>query len=153
MGMTAFWLIALVVFAVIEAATVGLASIWFAAGALGALIVSAVGGARWIQIVVFLVISFVTLLLARPLAQKYLIPKHQPTNADRIVGAQAVVKKEIDNLKGQGLVSVAGVIWTARAEHNEVIPVDATVRVLRIEGVKVFVTPEAGDADVSKGGT
>lgn len=146
--MSVFWLIALIVFGVLEAATVGLASIWFAAGALGALIVSGLGGVLWIQIVVFLVISFVTLLLARPLAQKYLIPKRQATNADRIVGTQAVVKKEIDNLKGQGLVSVAGVIWTARAEGDQIIPEGTTVRILRIEGVKVFVTPEAVASDL-----
>jgi len=144
MGMSIFWLIALVAFGVLEAVTVGLASVWFAAGALGALIVSAAGGALWLQIAVFLAVSFVTLLLARPLAQKFLIPKHQATNADRIVGSQAVVKREIDNLKGQGLVSVAGVVWTARAEGGEVIPVGTVVRILRIEGVKVFVVPEPG---------
>jgi membrane protein implicated in regulation of membrane protease activity len=145
--MSVFWLIALIIFGVVEAVTVGLASIWFAAGSLGALIVAGLGGALWIQIVVFLVISFVTLLLARPLAQKYLIPKRQATNADRIVGAEAVVTREIDNLKGQGLVSIGGVIWTARAENDQIIPEGATVRILRIEGVKVFVVPESKDSD------
>ena len=142
MQMSIFWLIALIAFGVLEAVTVGLASIWFAAGALCALIVSGAGGALWVQIAVFLAVSFVTLLLARPLAHKFLIPKRQATNADRIVGTQAVVKREIDNLKGQGLVSVAGVIWTARSENDQVIPEGATVRILRIEGVKVFVAPE-----------
>jgi len=142
MQMSVFWLAALILFAVIEAATVGLASIWFAAGALGALIVSGVGGSLWVQIVVFLVSSFLALLLARPLAQKYLTPKHHATNADRIIGAEAVVADEIDNLKGQGVISVAGIIWTARADNNQIIPAGVTVRVVRIEGVKAFVTTE-----------
>jgi membrane protein implicated in regulation of membrane protease activity len=142
MEMSIFWLIALIAFGILEAATVGLTSVWFAAGSLCALIVAGAGGALWIQIGVFLVVSFITLVLARPLVQKYVIPKHHATNADRIIGTEAVVKREIDNLKGQGLVSVAGVIWTARSEGGEVIPEGATVRILRIEGVKVFVTPD-----------
>ncbi|MPM74022.1 hypothetical protein SDC9_121007 [bioreactor metagenome] len=145
--MSVFWLIALVVFAVVEAVTVGLASVWFAAGALAALIAAGAGGALWLQIAVFLTVSFLALVLIRPLAQKFFTPRHQPTNADRIVGSKAVVTREIDNLKAQGLVSVSGVIWTARAEDDQVIPEGATVRVLRIEGVKAYVTPDLKNLD------
>ncbi len=150
MQMSVFWLIALIVFGVVEAATVGLASIWFAAGALAALISSGLGAPLWIQVVLFLVISFLTLLLIRPLAQRYLIPKQQATNADRVIGAQAVVEEEIDNRMGRGLVSVAGSMWTARSENGQIIPTGVLVRVLRIEGVKVFVLPEAEAASGNK---
>ena len=147
MPMPALWFVLLVVFAIVEAATVGLASIWFAAGALAAMIASLLHAPLWLQIVLFLAVSFVTLLLARPLARKLLAPGYQPTNADRILGQEAVVTETIDNLAGRGLVSVGGSVWTARAQDDQPIAAGTVVRILRIEGVKVFVTPaEIGSA-------
>lgn len=139
MGMSVFWLAALIVFGVVEALTVGLVSIWFAVGALAALIASALHASVVIQIAVFLVASFITLMLVRPLAQRYVNDRRIPTNADRVIGQDAVVTEEIDNLKGQGQVKVAGAPWTARSESGETIPAGRTVKVLRIEGVKLFV--------------
>ena len=127
---TVLWLIALIVFAVGEAITVGLTSVWFAVGALGALIAAGFGAALWLQVVVF---------LARPLAKKFLTPRYQATNADRVIGATALVTEEIDNLKGSGLVNISGQVWTARSAHDVVIQPGREVKVLRIEGVKVFV--------------
>ena len=135
------WLAALVVFGVVEAVTVGLASIWFAAGALAALILSAFIDSMLAQIVIFLIVSFVTLLLVRPLAQKYFNARRTATNADRVIGQEAVVTQQIDNLRGLGQVKVGGLPWTARSADEQVIPEGATVLVERIEGVKVFVTP------------
>ena len=132
-------LIALIVFAVGEAITVGLTSVWFAVGALGALIAAGFGAALWLQVVVFLALSGVTLLLVRPLAKKFLTPRYQATNADRVIGATALVTEEIDNLKGSGLVNISGQVWTARSAHDVVIQPGREVKVLRIEGVKVFV--------------
>ena len=117
---TVLWLIALIVFAVGEAITVGLTSVWFAVGALGALIAAGFGAALWLQVVVFLALSGVT-------------------NADRVIGATALVTEEIDNLKGSGLVNISGQVWTARSAHDVVIQPGREVKVLRIEGVKVFV--------------
>ena len=136
---TVLWLIALIVFAVGEAITVGLTSVWFAVGALGALIAAGFGAALWLQVVVFLALSGVTLLLVRPLAKKFLTPRYQATNADRVIGATALVTEEIDNLKGSGLVNISGQVWTARPAHDVVIQPGREVKVLRIEGVKVFV--------------
>lgn len=133
------WLVAVIVFIIGEAGTVGLTSIWFAVGALGALIVSLLGGWIWLQVVVFLVLTTVALLLVRPLAKRYLKPRYSATNADRVIGAEAVVTQEIDNLQGQGLVNISGQIWTARSQDDSVLPVGTKVTVLRIEGVKVFV--------------
>ena len=139
MPMPALWLVLLVIFGIVEAATVGLTSIWFAAGALVAMVAALLHAPLWAQIVLFLAVSFVALLLMRPLAKKYLTPSFQPTNADRIIGQEAVVTETIDNLKGRGLVSVDGTVWTARAEDEQPIAAGTVVRVLRIEGVKVFV--------------
>ena len=149
--MSLFWLIAMVLFGVLEAVTVGLTSIWFAVGALAALIAASLGAFALVQVVVFLVVSFVTLLLVRPLAQRYINDRKEPTNADRVIGREAVVTQAIDNLKGEGQVNVSGAVWTARSQEEAPIPAGARVRVLRIEGVKVIVSPVPEGAAVSGG--
>lgn len=133
------WLILLLAFAALEGVTVGLTSIWFAAGALAALIAALLHGPLWLQIALFLVVSILCLLAVRPLARKYVNTQVQPTNADRVIGAEARVTEDIDNIQGKGAVSIGGIIWTARSDSDEVIPAGSLVRVLRIEGVKVFV--------------
>lgn len=141
--MSIIWLAALILFGIVEAFTVGLASIWFCAGALTALIASLLGAGFWVQVILFLAVSFVALILVRPLARKYLTPNRQATNADRFIGAEGVVTQAIDNLKGEGQVNLSGQIWTARSDPEQLIPPGTKIRVLRIEGVKVFVTPTA----------
>ena len=133
------WLLTAIVLLVGEALTVGLTFIWFAAGALGGLVVAVLGGPIWLQVVVFLALSALALALVRPVATKLMRPGQVATNADRVIGKTAVVTETIDNLSGKGQVKVAGQIWTARSERDVVIPKDAEVTVLRIEGVKVFV--------------
>lgn len=134
------WLALLILFSVGEAITVGLTSVWFAVGSLGALLCALAGGNMWLQIGAFLVLSGLTLALVRPLAKKFLTPGYSATNADRVIGQEAVVTQEIDNLRGQGQVNIAGQTWTARSQDDTVIPEGTLVRVLHIEGVKVFVT-------------
>ena len=136
---SAFWLIALIVLLVGEAITIGLTFVWFAEGALGALIVAVLGGALWLQVVIFLALSGVTLALARPVFARFLKTSHAATNADRVIGQTAVVTEQIDNLSGTGQVNVAGQIWSARSAHDVVIPRETEVRVLKISGVKVLV--------------
>ena len=133
------WLALLILFSIGEAVTVGLTSVWFAVGALGALLCAWVGGNLWLQIGVFLALSGLALILVRPLAKKFLAPSYSATNADRVIGQEAVVTQTIDNLHGQGQVNIAGQTWTARSQNDAVIPEGTLVRVLRIEGVKVFV--------------
>ena len=136
------WLIILVLFGIGEAVTVGLTSIWFALGALGALIVSQRGLGFWPQIITFLILSALSMLLVRPFAKKVLQPGYSPTNADRIIGATGLVTEEIDNLAGHGLVNIAGQVWSARsAGEGAVIPAGQEVRVTQIQGVKVLVEP------------
>ncbi len=141
MTMKIAWLALLILFSVGEAVTVGLTSVWFAVGALGALLCALFGGTLWLQLGVFLALSGLSLALARPLAKKFLSPGYSATNADRVIGQEALVTQTIDNLHGQGQVNIAGQTWTARSQDDTVIPAGTLVRVLRIEGVKVFVSP------------
>lgn len=133
------WLTLLALFTIGEAVTVGLVSIWFAAGSLAALLCALANGPLWLQIALFIVVSALCLLAVRPLARKYVNSRVQPTNADRVIGAQATVTEDIDNLQGKGAVTIDGMTWSARSEHDAPIPAGTLVRVLRIEGVKVYV--------------
>ncbi|MCD7948249.1 MAG: NfeD family protein [Oscillospiraceae bacterium] len=148
MNPTVIWVILLIIFCVFEGMTAGLVSIWFAAGAAVALIASGLTDNIWVQIILFLVVSCVVLLLLRPIVRKRLSPKQEATNADRVIGAEGIVKEEICNLKNEGQISVLGSVWTARTqEQDQTIPVGAIVRVLRIEGVKLIVVPEPGQRE------
>ena len=140
------WLIAIVAFAIAEGVTVGLVSVWFCAGALVAFAASLLGANVWIQFALFIAVSFVALATIRPLAKKLLIPRRQATNADRIIGMEGVVTQAIDNLKGEGQVNLKGQVWTARSGEDQPIAAGVRIRVLRIEGVKVYVTPAAAPA-------
>lgn len=140
MGTTIFWIIAVVVFAVLEAFTASLTSIWFGIGALGALLAHGLGASPMQQATVFIILSALSLLLLRPMAKKMLHLKFTPTNADRILGTTAIVTEEIDNIKGTGLASISGQIWTARTTEDSVIAIGTEVTILKIEGVKIIVT-------------
>lgn len=146
--MALFWLAALIILAVAEAATVGLVCIWFAGGALAALIAAGVGAPIWLQIGLFLVVSAILLALLRPMLRKIVRPQRTATNADRHLGRTALVTEEINNLKETGAVKLDGVTWTARTEGEQVIPVGTRIMVLRIEGVKMIVAPEQQMAEV-----
>lgn len=134
------WLIVTVVLCVIEAITVGLTTIWFAAGALAAALVSWLGGGLWLQLFIFLVLSIILLILTRPLVVKYLNGKTVKTNADRLIGQQCLVEEEIYNLKETGQIKINGLTWTARSvDPEQVIPKGETVVIEAIEGVKAMV--------------
>lgn len=137
--MTIFWLAAFFAFSIGEAVTVGLVSVWFAVGALAGLFATALGAGLWLQITVFLGVSALALTLFKSLSSKFLKPKVSATNADRVIGASALVIKAIDNTQAQGQVKVNGQIWTARSAQDVVIPAGTDVKILRIEGVKVIV--------------
>ncbi|MCL2747289.1 MAG: NfeD family protein [Oscillospiraceae bacterium] len=136
------WLGLLVISVLIEGATMDLVTVWFALGSLAALILSCIQPEAWIvQVIVFLVVSSLSLLLLRPLARRGLSLKKEATNADRVISQIGVVIEDIDNLHNAGAVKVGGKVWTARAYTGETILCDASVRVLFIEGVKLIVTP------------
>ena len=133
------WLILLIVFAGIEGITAGLVSIWFCAGSLVALVATWLGASLPVQIGLFAIVSVVARALVRPMARKWLHPKMEKTNADRILDQEGVVVEEIDNLNASGQIKIGGAVWSARAEGEEVIPPGTRVRVARIEGVKAIV--------------
>lgn len=134
------WLLILVVFVVIELFTMGLTTIWFAGGALGGAAASLFGASTGIQIVVFLVISIGLLLSARPIAVKYFNKDRVKTNVESMIGRQAIVVSEIDNLRGIGRVTVGGLEWSARTgDDAKTLPVGAVATVTAVDGVKLIV--------------
>lgn len=141
------WLILLVVFVALEAATVHLVCVWFAAGSLAAMLVSLLGGAFWLQAVVFLTVSIVLFALLWPLARKYLKPRLVATNADALVGKTCKVVEAIDPVEG-GRVKVNDVTWRACSESGETIPADSLVKILRIQGAKMYVEEAKKEVEV-----
>ena len=137
---TMVWLGIMIVAILIEIATMGLTTIWFAGGALIAVLASAIHLPLAVQIIAFLVVSAVLLFFTRPLAVKYFNKDRVRTNAESLVGRQAIVISEIDNLQGTGQVNVGGMEWSARTKEDGVtIPVGTVTTVLAINGVKLVV--------------
>lgn len=147
--MVYLWIALMVVFIVLEAATVQLVSTWFAVGALGALIANLCGAGTGWQITVFFVVSIVCLIITKPIVKKISAKNIQPTNADRCIGQTAVVIEEIDNIAGKGQVNVKGSVWTARSSDGRIVPKGEQVKILSIEGVKLIVEPAAVSAVAS----
>ncbi|MCM1125392.1 MAG: NfeD family protein [Lachnospiraceae bacterium] len=140
MNMTTIWLIIFVVCIVIEIISMGLTTIWFAGGALVAAVISAIGAPLWLQIAAFAVVSLVLLYFTRPIAVKYFNKDRVKTNAEGLVGKQAIVISEIDNMQGIGQVTVGGQEWTARTtEEGITLPVGSVVIIRAISGVKLMV--------------
>lgn len=138
-----WWLGAMVFFLLVEAGTVALVSVWFAGGALLAMIAAALGAGVILQIALFLVSSGALLALMWPIAKKHINQRHTRTNADRLIGQEVLVTEQIDNLAETGAIRVNGVLWTAKSTDHTVIPVGALVTIERIEGAKVYVRPAA----------
>lgn len=136
------WLALVVGFVLIEASTVTMVSLWFAVGSLAALVVCLMHGAVWLQILVFILVSAVLLLLLRPLVRRYVTPKLTATNADAVIGSDGFVSVAIDNVTAAGQVKLGGMYWTARSTSGAPIAEGTRVVVDRIEGVKVYVSPE-----------
>lgn len=142
------WLVLMVVFLIAESQSVTMVSLWFAAGALGALIAELCGAQLWLQIVIFFAVSIVLLASLRPIARKYFTPKIIKTNVDSLIGQTGLVTADIDNVTAQGQVKLGAMEWTARSTSGETIKAGTLVKVDKIEGVKVYVTPVQVDAPV-----
>lgn len=136
-----WWLIAVIVFLAAEAATVALVSVWFAGGALLAMLAAALGAGIAVQIAVFTVSSCALLALMWPLAKKRQNSRHVRTNADRLIGREVLVTEQVENLKETGEIKVNGVLWTAVSVDGSLIPAGSLVRIERLEGAKVYVRP------------
>ena len=133
------WAVLVVVFLVLEAGTVALVSIWFALGALAALVAALLGAAMWLQVTVFLAVSVLLLaLLWKKVRAKAIGAK---TNVDSVIGTEGYVTESIDNVSYTGRVKLGGITWAARSTSGAPIDAGALVKVDRVEGVKVFVSP------------
>ena len=142
-GMNWVWLLAIIIFVVVEVSTVSLTCIWFALGALAALLTGMFGGSLWLQVAWFFIVSIATLVATRPLVKKYINGKVQPTNADMTIGQTCVVLEPISNASGTGAVKVGGKVWTARSVDDSVFAPGERVVAVRIEGVKLMVAATA----------
>ena len=135
------WVAALVLFAIIEASTAAVVSLWFMGGAVVAGILAAFGLPIWLQILVFVVVSFVLLLVLRPRLKKMVDKRKEPTNAESLVGKVVLVTEDIDNLHNEGVVRVHGVNWAAVSKDGKPISKETTVRILSVNGTKLCVEP------------
>ena len=141
--MVIFWLVVVILSIAVEAITLGLTSIWFAGGALLALIAAALHLPIMLQVVLFFAVSMVMLIFTRPIAVRYFNRERVKTNAESLVGRQAIVISEVDNLQGIGQVTVGGQEWSARSIDDKVkLSVGTVVDVMAIDGVKLMVKPD-----------
>ena len=137
---TIYWLAIFVILLIIEIVTMGLTTFWFAGGALAAMAAGLIGFGTGIQILVFLVVSVLLLVLTRPIAVKYFNQERQKTNAESLIGQQALVLEDIDTLQAAGLVEVRGQEWSAKTdEPNGKIAKNKVVVIEGIQGVKLIV--------------
>ena len=138
--MTTTWLIIFVACIVIEIITMGLTTIWFAGGSLVAAVSAAFSAPLWLQLLLFVAVSFVLLYFTRPIAVKYFNKDRIKTNVESLIGKQAIVISEIDNLQGIGQVTVGGQEWSARTVKDGItLPVGCVVVIRGINGVKLMV--------------
>lgn len=136
------WIVLTVVFVVIEALTVQIVTIWFAAGSVGAIIANILDASGTVQLLVFVAVSAITLAVARPLLKKYTKTEPVATNADMLIGKKAVVTERIENENSKGRVCIGGADWAARSLENQSIEKGQNVLIKSIEGVKLIVTKE-----------
>ena len=139
--MVTVWIVAAIVFLIIEAVTAAMNSIWFVAGSLAALAAAALDAPVWLQAVLFLVVSGLCFAVLYPRLKNLLRRDRQATNADMVIGQECVVTQRIDNLAETGAVSVGGKTWTARTAGGGAVEPGSVVTVDAIEGVKLIVSP------------
>lgn len=137
---TIYWLLIFVVLLVIEIFTMGLTTIWFAGGALVAFAAGILGLGLPVQVILFIVVSVVLFVGTRPLAMKYFNKEREKTNADSLIGKQAIVTEDIDTLQAKGRVEIQGQEWSARTVQSDGKVAAGTVVVVEeIQGVKLLV--------------
>ena len=132
------WLAILVLSALVEIGTVSLVAIWFMPAALVAVILSLFSVPFWIQALCFFALSAAFLIFVMPTLRKKLKARIVPTNVDGLIGCEALVLEEVDNLKRTGLVSVKGQSWSASSRSGQNIPKGEKVTVVGIEGVRAI---------------
>lgn len=137
---TVIWAIGIIAFIVLEAVTYQLVSVWFAMGAVGGIIASALGATFTVQMIIFIALSVVFLIALRPVSMKVLKARGAKTNIDGLIGKEVLITKDIDNINGAGEGKINGMTWSVRSLDNAKIPANTTAVVEKVEGVKLIVT-------------
>ena len=137
--MLIIWAAAIIAFGVLEAVTAQLVSIWFVIGAIGAFVAALFNASITVQVIIFIAVTIVALIVTRPLVKKFVHPKKQATNADRVLNQKGIVVEEINNIKATGQVKVDGKVWSARSTDNSIIDVNEEIIIKEISGVKLIV--------------
>ena len=140
-SMAVIWLALAVIFLIIEAITVGLATIWFAAGAFAAFVLSLLNVPVLAQVVIFLAVSCCLLVFTRKIFVEKLRTGSESTNVDALIGETGIVTEEIRPLT-VGQVKINGQVWSALGKDDETIEKDRLVKVIAIEVVKLIVIPK-----------
>lgn len=134
------WFILLVVFVILEVATIALVSVWFCIGSVVAWLISLAGASLSTQIIIFLVVSLICLIFLRPLVSKYVKKDEESkTNIDALIGQKAIVTEKIDNLRGTGELKINGQLWSAKNLKDEIIEKGNIVIIRKVQGAKLFV--------------
>lgn len=140
-NMWVLWLILTIAFAVVEAATLGLTTVWCAVGSFVAMVADFFGASSPVQLVIFVVVSVVFFIISmiwlKPQLDKRQKLQFKPTNADRVLGQEGVVIKDIDPIAGVGQIKVMGQVWSAKSDRK--ISEGSSVKVISMEGVKLVV--------------
>ena len=144
-----FWVVAMVIFLIAEASTVSLVSIWFAVGALVAVVAAMLGAGLKLQITLFLAVAAVLLIFLRKIVRRCISPGRIRTNVDSVIGTVGVGTTPVNNVAAMGQVTINGMEWSARSTTGAPLPEGMQVKVDRVEGVKVFVSPAEESATVS----
>ena len=149
-GMVFVWLFIMIAAIVVEVSTVNLISIWFVPSACISMILALCKVQVWIQIVVFFAVFFILMICLKPVFKKNMGLKIVPTNADSLIGAQAVVIEPINNLHAKGQVKIRGQVWTARSSEEGVTYEEGeVVNVLAIEGVKLICKRDTASSEIA----
>lgn len=139
MSSSIIWLVILAIMIVAEVISLGLTTIWFGIGAIGAAVVAGMGYGIWVQLFVFAALSVIAMAVFRPVAVRYLNRDKEKTNVEEVIGQSVVVTKEINNERATGEVRLNGLEWTARSQDGRVVPEKERVTVVAVEGVKLIV--------------
>ena len=148
--MAVVWLVIMIALVVVEVVTLVIVCIWFAIGALFAAVVAVFGGPWWLQLIVFVLVSAVTLVFTKPIAKKYFTDKIQKTNSEDIIGKKVMVTEDVNNSRATGVVVVSGLEWTARSKEDGITFEKGEFALVHaIEGVKLILIkcPQEHNAD------
>ena len=136
MEQAVIWILGIIAFIILETVTYQLVSIWFAIGALGGMIAAFSGVNFYVQMAVFIAVSFICI---RPISMKFFKPRNVETNAQSLVGKEVLITSDVDNIRGLGEGKVDGKVWTVRSIDNSHVLKGETAVIEKIEGVKLIV--------------